>query len=150
MKQTPAQVAQWLRSMQRNLPVAIRQVERESAVEALQTMVIQFSGAVSSSQLAGALNSPYGRGSSNARGLRGPIPYGDPSIVNAQTGQARDSWSLKRTSNGWLISSSDEVVALLNSGTSKMIARPFRDRVLQIVLPQRLQRVRRVIDRIAA
>jgi hypothetical protein len=56
--------------------------------------VQQSSGGYSTTYLRDILNHPYGIGPANKKGPRGPIPYGDPTIINSQSGEFRRSWRI--------------------------------------------------------
>lgn len=139
----PTQAVVWLKRVKRNLPRETEKETGEFAKYAHSVLLTYFSGTSSSTQLA-KRGHPYGVMPSDHRG---PIPYGNAAVVNAQTGAVRRSWTLVRISDGWRLTTDSEIAKLLDAGTKFMIRRPFRQQVLSIVLPQRLPRMQRAILR---
>ena len=80
------------------------------------------------------LGAPYGHGARGWLGPRGPIPYGDPSWINRQSGAFYRSWSLRESAS---LGGTPELIlqngvfyaAFLQFGTSKMIRRPLDDQL---------------------
>lgn len=111
------------------------------------------SGTTSTAQLV-RLGHPYGHGfarfiASDTRAfgkmiVRGPIPYGDASIINTQTGRFRDDWITYVAAVGiqsakglitYGVKNVDPIASYLQFGTVRMIARPL-DKGLRTYMDQ--------------
>lgn len=106
--------------------------------------VIYFSSGTATSLQQAALNNPYGLGLVGPKGTRGPVPYGDLSIINAQTGKFRDDWMVYVAVRGigaasgiltWGIKNVNPIASFLQFGTVKMKARPL-DKGLRAYMDQ--------------
>ena len=104
-----------------------------TAQDGRQWAIFFSSGTVTTAQLR-VLNHPYGLGSSGPKGIRGPVPYGDASIINAQSGKFRDDWVVYVNSKGiglvtglvsYGVKNVDPIASFLQFGTRKMVARPL-------------------------
>lgn len=119
---------------------AIDEAKVETARDTLKLLVYFSSGTVTAAKLAQpppGLNRPYGWGTSNRLGLRGPIPYGDAAIINAQTGVFRASWRLEIENHFGSIKVRIRNIAsyarYLEEGTDVMIPRPLEDVALDYI-----------------
>lgn len=151
---TPHQSAMRLRRMARRLPTAADRAMREWARWAYGLALTYSSGRVRQavfdapfgSEYGGrpgayfrlsnyhhgatmGLGHPYGYGATGSLGQRGPIPYGDPAKINVQSGEFFRGWKVVKTANGWSLDNDSPHARDLLMGTSKMIARPFLNRI---------------------
>lgn len=77
---------------------------------------------------------PYGLGTSGSKGPRGPIPYGNPAIINKQSGVFFNSWRIIKApvslGPALFVENTTSYAEYLEKGTAKMIRRPL-DLVLE-------------------
>lgn len=79
---------------------ALMKAEMRTLTKLFDRALRLSSGKISESRLSrpiekGGLNHPYGHGPSNNQGPRGKIPYGDPAVINKQTGKFYSGWKIK-------------------------------------------------------
>jgi len=96
------------------------------------------SGQYSSAELA-KMGHPYGKGfarviASGSRFgtvvTRGPIPYGNPAVINKQSGSFYNSWIVQRTADikgapAIMVVNTAPYASFLETGTYKMVKRPL-------------------------
>ena len=137
---TPAEAKRILTELPRRLVAAIRRSERASLQEGLQVARFWSRGSISSAALR-RMGHPY---------RRGGFPPQDPGIINRQTGVFLRSWRTRGPSLGGdqvssrLFNTAPQA-SFLNTGTSRMIRRPIRERVVARLRPKRLARLRAAI-----
>lgn len=116
---------------------------RQTALDT-RAFAIYFSSGTTTTAERIALNYPYGLGSSNKFGPRGPIPYGDAAIINSLSGQFKDDWITYVAAIGigkgsglitYGVKNVDPIAHFLQFGTSKMIARPL-DKAMRVYMDQ--------------
>lgn len=89
-------------------------------------------------------NHPYGYGRRNARGPRGSIPYGDPGIINNQTGIFYLHWNYEfsvSSANYTLIVYNDAPYARFMEQSTRMRFRPICQKILVAERPFYLARL---------
>ena len=80
------------------------------------------------------------------------VPYGDPAVINAQSGVFRSAWKIDgpvltaSTVRGSLVNDS-RVAEYLRDGTDRMIKRPIQRRLTQIGKTLWQERLQRELDR---
>lgn len=139
MKGSPAVIAVVLRRRALALEREVREAEKAAAQHALQIARMLSSGPYSSAQLR-RMGHPY----SAAR----PRPPADPAIINRQTGRFLAGWRIqgpRKTTKGLVTKLINDApqAARLDRGTSRMIARPIRARIMALLAGER----RRLHDR---
>jgi hypothetical protein len=90
---------------------------------------------------AGGLGHPYSVANPNSLGVRGPMPYGTPDIINSQSGKFQADWRLylKAVSikypglQTWAIENTAPYASFLEHGTRTMVARPIGKLLQQYV-----------------
>lgn len=120
------------------LQIAVQRDLERAGSDALTKAVFMSSGTVSQRQLSTAVNAggygaPYGYGPTGWLGPRGPIPYGDPARINAQTGDFLSSWKILTSPREVLVINDSPVASYLVNGTDKMRPRPIDKRVMDQV-----------------
>lgn len=120
------------------LQVAVQRDLKDAGSDALSRAVFMSSGTVSQRQLStpvnkGGFGAPYGYGSVGWLGPRGPIPYGDPARINAQTGDFLASWKILTRPREVLVINDSPVASYLVNGTDKMRPRTIDKRVMEQV-----------------
>jgi hypothetical protein len=80
---------------------------------------------------AGGLGAPYGHGRTGWLGPRGPIPYGDPAIINEQSGVFKSSWRMRQIrmfgGSAFRVENVASYARYLQDGTTLMVRRPLDD-----------------------
>lgn len=99
------------------------------------------SGTVTSEELSrsvksGGRGAPYGHGARGHAGPRGPVPYGDPAMINKQSGSFYAAWrKMAATWSANVIAASlvnfDYAANFLSKRTSLAIRRPIDDRIVE-------------------
>lgn len=98
------------------------------------------------------LNNPYGWGRSHSlltraenpsKGpkVRGPIPYGDPSIINFQSGDFYRAWEGVKVGGVYCVVNRTREASFM-AGTVFMIGRPIRERVERELLAVRQENLK--------
>lgn len=155
MRVTAQQAAVLIGQMSARLEEELIRAERLSAQEGRRIARQLSSGEFSSAQLA-RMGHPYARrhvrGGGKRRMSAPGIPYGDPAIINRQTGRFQGAWRVippQATGNGLHteIVNRTPYAGLLESGTSRMIPRPIAERVLELLQPARERRLKQAIKR---
>jgi alkylation response protein AidB-like acyl-CoA dehydrogenase len=83
----------------------------------------------------GGLGAPYGHGDEGWLGPRGPVPYGDLGMINAQQGAFRSEWQLEAGKGFAMVVNHSQIAQFLVHGTRLRKARPIDKRTMQMVLP---------------
>lgn len=134
---TPRAGAAALRKISIDVEVKGRQAVNDVAGMTYALAVAMSSGDVPTAVLSArppGLNHPYGLGPSNARGPRGPIPFGDPAMINEQTGDFASHWGIDRTtsdgaSEGARVFNDSPHADFLENGTETSRPRPIKEAV---------------------
>lgn len=121
-----------LRKCSREIVRVTNQANAKVAKGAVQTGKYFASGAFSSKTLA-RMDHPYATRHGGAS-----VPYGDPGVINKQSGVFRSSWTFTQVSqsNGLIlftVCNTDPIADYLEHGTRKMIARPIDNFIKEYV-----------------
>lgn len=119
-----------IRRVAHELPDVARRANETVAREAKQLAVSLSSGVFKQRTFdtpvsRGGLGAPYGHGPEGWLGPRGPIPYGDPAVINAQTGLFRSAWRVYETGTMALLLNVAPYAGYLERGTTLMVRRPM-------------------------
>lgn len=139
---TPIQAAGALRRMASRLRSEAEQAERQTLAQGLGLARSLSRGPYRAAQLR-RMGHPY---------RRGGRPPADPAQINRQSGVFLRSWraegprNLAGTFSGRIVNSAPWA-GFLDRGTRRMIRRPIRERVLSLLRPARLRRLREAVAR---
>ena len=147
-----------LEQIPQRLPVELIKAENNT-LAAMDTEAKKLSsGAVSTEQLStkvkdGGYGAPYGHGPRGWLGPRGPIPYGDPAVINKQTGSFYSAWrKLGASLSGSVISTAlinfDRAAEFLSHRTLFSIRRPIDDRVIEKTKGIRVRNIGAALDKV--
>jgi len=143
-----------IQRLKKDIVKAANQATEDTAKGAVQTARYFSGGMFSSAALAG-MGHPYrtGQGPSNWFKGQAAIPYGDPGIINKQSGTFQADWiytNLKLSSGIVIrvVKNTAPYAQYLQTGTRRMIARPidkhikdYIDRSLPLFLAKRIDPV---------
>lgn len=147
-----------VRALKRELMADLQAAERKTT-DQLRTIVRTLSSGtvserlLSTSVMEGGYGHPYGHGSFGSLGPRGPIPYGDAAVINAQTGQFRAGWQsfygswAGSTLVNKVVNNSDHARKLEALPDAVQIARPIMARAAERIAPIRIANIRAVLDK---
>ncbi|RYG15798.1 hypothetical protein EON82_25815 [bacterium] len=124
------QAAREMRAYARRLEAFDRRASERAESKSRKESGGLSSGGVPTSLLSkavhrGGYGAPYGWGKQGWLGPRGKIPYGNPAVINAQTGGFRSQWDTRSTFHGWDLVNNASYAGFLFGGTSLMIPRPI-------------------------
>lgn len=125
-----AQLARDMREIARALP-QIERASRREVTRQTKALAYELSSGVFLQETfdtpvsEGGLGAPYGHGSEGWLGPRGPIPYGDPAVINVQSGLFRSAWRVIETGSMTLLYNAAPYAEYLEHGTKLMIRRPM-------------------------
>jgi len=141
VRMNPAQFAAHCRKAAARVTVNVIAAESVTLQEADKAALLLSSGPHSTAQLRAA-GHPYSR--------RAPDPSYDAAVINVQSGEFKDAWeSAGPTVTGAgvvsKLSNGSKVAGLLDKGTSKMIARPVAEAIVERVQPGRAERLNEAV-----